>query len=296
MQRCSADAAAHLCLPRDRAMFIKIGFDIELAVASPMAIVYLLHVHPSRRDDLVAPEFVEVSPNLLVDEYLDGFGNQCGRVNAPVGVNEVRFRNEAVIQDSGEPDPVDWYAWQHDPTALPPATLQFLLPSRYCEVDSELLQFAWNQFGQTPLGWPRVQAICDFVHRRIRFDYNQARATRTAVEGFREQVGVCRDFTHLAVTLCRCMNIPARYCTGYLGDIGIPPVPYPMDFSAWFEVFLGDRWHTFDARHNVPRIGRVVMARGRDAGDVPITMAFGQNTLKRFQVTTYEVDAYGNAV
>ncbi|MDP9045044.1 MAG: transglutaminase family protein [Pseudomonadota bacterium] len=277
-------------------MFIKIGFDIELSINSPMALIYLLHVHPSRRDDLLAPEIVEISPSMLVDEYLDAFGNQCGRVNAPAGVGQVRFRSESVIQDPGVPDPVDWYAWQHDPVDLPPATLQFLLPSRYCEVDSELLAFAWNQFGQTPKGWGRVQAICDFVHQRIRFDYNQARATRTAVEGFREQVGVCRDYTHLAVTLCRCMNIPARYCTGYLGDIGIPPVPYPMDFSAWFEVFLGDKWHTFDARHNKPRIGRVVMARGRDAGDVPITMAFGQNTLTRFQVTTYEVDAYGRAV
>ena len=277
-------------------MFIKIGFDIELSVASPMALIYLLHVHPSRRDDLLAPEFVEVGPNLQVDEYLDGFGNLCGRVNVPVGVSRVQFRSESVIHDPGQLDPVDWYAWQHDPTGLPPATLQFLLPSRYCEVDSQLLQFAWNQFGHTPLGWPRVQAICDFVHQHIRFDYNQARATRTAVEGFREQVGVCRDYTHLAVTLCRCMNIPARYCTGYLGDIGIPPVPYPMDFSAWFEVFLGDKWHTFDARHNVPRIGRIVMARGRDAGDVPITMAFGQNQLQRFNVTTHEVDSSGNAV
>jgi transglutaminase-like putative cysteine protease len=139
------------------------------------------------------------------------------------------------------------------------------------------------------VGWGRVQAICDFVHQHLRFDYMQARSTRTALDGFRERTGVCRDFTHLAITLCRCMNIPARYCTGYLGDIGIPPVPYPMDFSAWFEVFLGDRWHTFDARHNTPRIGRIVMARGRDASDVPITMAFGQNTLKRFEVTTYEV-------
>jgi transglutaminase-like putative cysteine protease len=277
-------------------MFIKIGFDIELNVASPMALIYLLQVHPSRRDDLLQPEVVGISPWLQTDEYLDAFGNLCGRVNAPAGTSSVRFRSESVIRDSGLPDPIDLYAWQHDPTALPPATLQFLLPSRYCEVDSELLQFAWNRFGQTPLGWPRVQAICDFVHHHIRFDYNAARATRTAVEGYREQVGVCRDYTHLAVTLCRCLNIPARYCTGYLGDIGIPPVRFPMDFSAWFEVFLGDGWHTFDARHNTPRIGRVVMARGRDAGDVPITMAFGQNSLARFNVTTHEVDARGVAV
>ena len=277
-------------------MYIRIGFDIELAVTSPMALIHLLHIYPSRRDDLLAPEIIEISPTLPVDEYLDAFGNQCGRVNAPAGVGQVRFRSASTIRDSGQQDETNWSAWQHDPTDLPPATLQFLLPSRYCEVDSELLPFAWSQFGSTPLGWARVQAICDFVHQRIRFDYASARSTRTALEGFREGVGVCRDYTHLAVTLCRCMNIPARYCTGYLGDIGVPPVRYPMDFSAWFEVYLGERWYTFDARHNVPRIGRVVMARGRDAGDVPITMAFGQSSLTRFDVTTYEVDANGNAV
>ena len=277
-------------------MHIKIGFDIELAITAPMALVYVLHVHPSRRDDLLAPEIVQIEPNLQADEYLDAFGNQCGRVNAPAGVGEVRFHSEAIIRDSGLLDEVNWLAAQHEPTELPPATLQFLLPSRYCEVDSELLQFAWNQFGSGPPGWARVQAICDYVHQHLHFDYNAARATRTAVEGWRERVGVCRDFTHLAVTLCRCMNIPARYCTGYLGDIGIPPVPYPMDFSAWFEVFLGGRWHTFDARHNTPRIGRIVMARGRDAGDVPLTMAFGPNLLQKFEVTTYEVDVHGNAI
>ena len=277
-------------------MYLKIGFDIQLAITSPMAIIYVLHVHPSRRDDLLAPEIVMIEPQLRADEYLDVFGNQCGRINALAGVSQVRLHSESIIRDSGLPDEVNGAACQHDPTELPPQTLQFLLPSRYCEVDSELLQFAWNQFGQTPLGWARVQAICDFVHQHIRFDYNAARATRTAVEGWREGTGVCRDFTHLALTLCRCMNIPARYCTGYLGDIGIAPVPYPMDFSAWFEVFLGERWYTFDARHNTPRIGRVVMARGRDAGDVPITMAFGPNTLQKFEITTYEVDVHGNAV
>ena len=277
-------------------MHIKIGFDIELAVTSPMAILYLLHVHPSRRADLVQPDIVTIDPIFLADEYIDVFGNQCGRVNAMAGIGQVRFYSEAVIRDSGLPDEVNWAAWQHDPTNLPLETLQFLLPSRYCEVDSELLQFAWNQFGNSAMGWARVQAICDFVHGHLRFDYSAARATRTALEGWRERTGVCRDFTHLAVTLCRCMNIPARYCTGYLGDIGITPVPYAMDFSAWFEVFLGGRWHTFDARHNTPRIGRVLMAQGRDAGDVPLTMAFGQNTLKKFHVTTYEVDSYGNAL
>lgn len=270
-------------------MLIKIGFDIELSVASPMALIHLLHVHPTRRDDLVTPENFWITPFFGNDEYIDSYGNHCGRVNVPPGVGSVRFTNEAVVRDSGLADPVAYGAWQHDPRDLPVSTLQFLLPSRYCEVDSELLNFAWNQFGHTPLGWARVQAICDFVHGHIRFDYQRARANRTALEGFRERTGVCRDFAHLAVTLCRCMNIPARYVTGYLGDIGIPPVPYPMDFSAWFEVYLGEQWYTFDARHNQPRIGRIVMGRGRDAGDVPITMAFGQNQLLRFEVTTEEV-------
>jgi len=276
-------------------MLIRIGYDIELGIASPMALVYLLHVHPSRRDDLVAPEDFRVSSGLEPEEYIDSFGNHCGRVNVPAGVNSVRFTNSAVVRDSGLPDAVAPGARQHDPTELPFSTLQYLLPSRYCEVDSELLQFAWNRFGPVPPGWARVQAIVDFVHDHIAFDYQAARPTRTAVDGFRERVGVCRDFTHLAVTLCRCMNIPARYTTGYLGDIGVPPVPSPMDFSAWFEAFLGDRWYTFDARHNEPRIGRIVMARGRDAGDVPITMAFGPSSLQKFEVVTDEVPESADA-
>ena len=270
-------------------MLIRIGFDIELAVSTPMALIFLLRVHPSRRDDLTVPENLLISGNLQPEEYADSFGNLCGRVNVPVGMNTVRLTNRAEIRDSGELDAFNPEAGQSDPTELPLATLQFLLPSRYCEVDSELLAFAWNQFGSTPPGWARVQSICDFVHERLTFNYKTARPTRTALDAFREREGVCRDFTHLAITLCRCMNIPARYTTGYLGDIGIPPFPDPMDFSAWFEVWLGDRWYTFDARHNKRRIGRIVMARGRDAGDVPITMCFGPNTLLRFDVVTDEV-------
>jgi len=270
-------------------MLIRIGYDIELSVATPMALIYLLRVHPSRRDDLVAPESVRVSGGLVPEEYIDTFGNHCGRVNVPVGMPTVRITNEALIRDCGELDEIDVDARQRDPTELPFSTLQFLLPSRYCEVDSELLPFAWQQFGSVAPGWARVAAICDFVHQHLTFNYKTARPTRTALDAFREREGVCRDFTHLAVTLCRCMNIPARYTTGYLGDIGVPPAPYPMDFSAWFEVFLGDRWTTFDARHNQRRIGRIVMARGRDAGDVPITMCFGPNSLLRFDVVTAEV-------
>ncbi len=270
-------------------MLIKIGFDIELGVSAPTALIYMLQVHPSRGADIPASENITISPPLVVDHYQDVFDNHCARVHVPYGVSSVRLRNEAVVFDSGWADPVDYGAIELAPADLPVSTLPFVLPSRYCEVDSELLQFAWANFGNVSPGWHRVQAICDFVHRHLRFDYQRARATRTALEGFREGVGVCRDFTHLAITLCRCMNIPARYVTGYLGDIGIPPVPYPMDFSAWFEVYLGNRWHTFDARHNTPRIGRIVIGRGRDAADVPISMVFGANTLQRFEVTTDEI-------
>ena len=270
-------------------MQIRIGFDIELAVTAPTALIYMLQVHPSRAADLQDGEHITITPALHTDYFMDSFDNHCARVRIPVGVASVRLRNHAVVFDPGWADPVDYGAVEHAAADLPVSALPFLLPSRYCEVDSELLQFAWDTFGGVAPGWHRVQAICSFVHEHLRFDYQTARPTRTALEGFREHTGVCRDFAHLAITLCRCMNIPARYATGYLGDIGIPPVPYPMDFSAWFEVYLGDRWHTFDARHNVPRIGRIVIARGRDAADVPITMVFGANSLQRFEVTTDEI-------
>ena len=270
-------------------MLIKIGFDIELGVTPPTALIYMLRVHSSRAQDIQPGESTTISPPLRTDFYTDTFGNECARVAIPSGVSKVRLQSQGVVYDTGLPDPATFDAIEYPPADLPTSTLQFLLPSRYCEVDSELLQLAWGLFGAVPAGWQRVQAICDFVHQHLRFDYQSARATRTALEAYRERVGVCRDFTHLAITLCRCMNIPARYVTGYLGDIGVPPIPSPMDFSAWFEVYLGDRWHTFDARHNVPRIGRILIARGRDAADVPITMVFGASTLERFEVTTDEV-------
>ncbi len=204
-------------------------------------------------------------------------------------------RDDAVVEDGGLPDPVAPDARQHPVNDLPDECLQFLLGSRYCEVDSDLNSFAWSQFGGVPSGWSRVQTVCDFVHGHLRFDYMQARATRSAREALHERVGVCRDFTHLAVALCRCLNIPARYYTGYLGDIGIPPVPYPMDFSAWMEVYLGDRWHVFDPRHNARRIGRVLMARGRDAADVALTTTFGYNHLASFKVWTDEVPAHSRS-
>jgi transglutaminase-like putative cysteine protease len=173
---------------------------------------------------------------------------------------------------------------------LPDQTLLYLLSSRYCEVDL-LSNTAAELFGGLPRGWRRVQAVCDWVHDHLTFGYQHARSTRTALEAYHERTGVCRDFQHLAITLCRCLNIPARYATGYLGDIGVPVMPLPMDFSAWFEVYLENRWWTFDARHNTPRIGRILIATGRDAADVAITTSFGTACLRKFEVFTDEVPA-----
>jgi transglutaminase-like putative cysteine protease len=273
-------------------MLIRIGYDIALDLPNPTPIIFLLRVHPSRESKLIAAENFRIEPELEVEDYLDAFGNRCGRVNAPVGT--VRFLNHAVIHDSGEPDAYAPEAGEDGLHEIPTESLSFILPSRYCEIDSELLDFAWSRFGPISPGWARVQAICDFVHGHLRFDYQMARVNRTALDAFKEQVGVCRDFTHLAITLCRCLNIPARYVTGYLGDIGVPPLPDPMDFSAWFEVYLGGRWYSFDARHNQRRIGRIVIGRGRDAVDVPITMVFGRHKLEKFTVVTEELKSEGN--
>jgi len=267
-------------------MLIRIGFDIDLDILDPVPVVGVLGVHPSRMQDLVEPDIVRVTPNIPTEEYIDGFGNRCTRMLAPSG--RLNLSNSTLIRDSGLPDPVNRDARRIPVDQLPPETLQFLLASRYCEVD-KLSDLAWQLFGNTAPGWECVQAICDWVHSNVTFGYQFARKTRTALEVSTELCGVCRDFQHLAITLCRCMHIPARYATGYLGDIGVPAAPCPMDFSAWFEVFLDGRWWTFDARHNTPRIGRVLMATGRDAADVAITTSFGVSILSRFTVITDEV-------
>jgi transglutaminase-like putative cysteine protease len=250
--------------------------------------VLMLNVHPSRVPDLLAPDLVRVAPLRPLSIYTDMFGNTCCRLVAPAG--ELRIVTDTVVADSGLPDPVVSDAQQHAVADLPHDALIFLMGSRYCETD-RLSGFAWSMFGKTPPGWARVQAIVDFVHQHIEFDYMRARATKSAADVVEERAGVCRDYAHLAVTLCRCMNIPARYCTGYLGDIGVPADPAPMDYSAWFEVYLGGRWYTFDARHNAPRIGRIVIARGRDAADVAISTTFGWSRLKNFTVWTDEITA-----
>ena len=267
-------------------MKIRIGFELAYEFAQTTPMVVMLNVHPSRACDMLKPDQLQVSPLVPVTRYLDAFGNICRRLTAPAGLFEIS--TDALVADTGLPDEVDPTARQHEVSELPHDALVYLLASRYCETD-RLMGLAWTHFGKTPAGWPRVQAICDFVHNHLRFGYPHARPTRTAMDAFVERRGVCRDFAHLAVTLCRCMNIPARYRTGYLGDIGVPPEPEPMDFSAWFEVYLGGRWYSFDARHNIPRIGRIVMARGRDAADVAFSTTFGPNLLKRFSVVTDEV-------
>ena len=274
-------------------MYIRIGYDIVFDVPSPTPMLMLLRVHPSVEPSLQNPEAVTIEPAVGASDYIDGFGNHVRRILAPAG--PLRLTNDAVVEVDGLPDPVSPAAREHPVAELPTDVIQFLLASRYCEVD-RLGEAAWDLFSKTPRGWDRVQAVVDWVHNHIEFGYHHARSTKSAYDAFVEAKGVCRDFTHLAVTFCRCLNIPARYATGYLGDIGVPPVPDPMDFSAWFEVYLGGKWHTFDARHNKPRIGRVLMARGRDATDVALTTSFGPTTLQKFLVWTDEVsDVHGSA-
>ena len=269
-------------------MQIRLGYELiyELPQTTPM--ILMLNVHPSRAADLVRPDHILTSPSMHIQSYQDGFGNICSRLVAQPG--EFVISSDAIINDSGEPDPLAPSAVQHEVEDLPDETLVYLLGSRYCETD-RLSETAWWLFGSTPPGWGRVQTIVDFVHNHIGFGYQYARATKTALEAYNEGAGVCRDYTHLAIAFCRCMNIPARYCTGYLGDIGVPPANTPMDFSAWFEAYLGGRWYAFDPRNYIPRIGRVLIARGRDAADVAISNTFGPNMLKSFVVRTEEVGA-----
>lgn len=267
-------------------MEIKVGYELIYNCPQPTPMMLVLNIHYSRASDIVIPDHLTTNPSIPVAAYRDWFGNWCTRLVAPAG--ELRIASSALVKDTGEPDAIATSARQHPIEELPEEALVFLLGSRYCDTE-KLTDVAWNLFGQTAMGWNRVQAICDFVHNHISFGYEHARATRTASEAFNERRGVCRDYAHLAVAFCRCMNIPARYCTGYLGDVGMPPPYAPGDFAAWFEVFLGGKWRTFDARNNTPRIGRVLIARGRDAADVPIATTFGPNTLAGFKVWTDEV-------
>lgn len=264
-------------------MILRIGYDIQFDIPAPVTIVTLLSVHPSRVADLRGPDELNLEPALPLENYIDSFGNRCGRFVAPRG--PLRLSNTTLIHDSGLPEVANYSAREVPVHRLPQETLPYLYNSRYCEVD-RLSMIALELFSEVPPGWFRVQAICDWVHTKVAFGYQYARPTKSALDVYTERFGVCRDFQHLAVTLCRALNIPARYATGYLGDIGVPPSGTPMDFSAWFEVYLDDRWWPFDARNNQPRIGRVLMATGRDAADVAITTSFGQANLTHFTVIT----------
>jgi transglutaminase-like putative cysteine protease len=265
---------------------LNIGYELEYSCPKPTPMILCLNVHSSRVADLKKPDHITTNPAVPVSGYRDGFGNWCSRIVAPKG--DIRLSTDTIIQISDEPDATKTNARQTAVEDLPDDSLVFLLGSRYCDTD-KLSDTAWQLFGNTPTGWARVQAICDFVHSHIRFGYEFSSPSRTATESFNEKVGVCRDFAHLAVTFCRAMNIPARYCTGYLSDLGMPPPYGVMDFAAWFEAFLDGNWYIFDPRNNQRRIGRVLIARGRDAADVAISNNFGSTFLKHFLVRADEV-------
>jgi len=264
---------------------MRIGCRLRYQLTQPTPLIAMLNVHYSRFGDLERADYLVTSPSVSLESYRDGFGNWCTRMVAPAG--EFTLSSDGIFRDSGLPDPVAPVAAQHAVQDLPFETLVYLLGSRYCDTDL-LSNEAWRLFESTAPGWARVQAICDYVHSAVAFDYLQASATRTASETLAGRVGVCRDFAHLAIAFCRCMNIPARYCTGYLSDIG-EPEPYPPgDFAAWMEVFLDGGWWVFDPRNNKRRTGRILIARGRDAADVPLTQTFGANTLTQFDVWTWD--------
>jgi transglutaminase-like putative cysteine protease len=267
-------------------MKIHAGFEIVFDCAQPTPMLLALNIHASRRRDLLTPQTLRFDPGLPASPFRDAFGNDCTRIVAPAGAT--RITTDFAILDGGRPDPQPPAGTSDDIADLPDDVLMYLLGSRYCDTD-RLADMAWSYFGPIRPGIERVKAICDFVHNHLTFNYGMASSQRSALDAWRERTGVCRDFAHLAIALCRCVNIPARYCTGYLGDIGVPPDPAPMDFSAWFEVWLDGAWYPFDARHNRPRIGRILMATGRDATDVALSTSFGAARLTHFSVTAVEV-------
>jgi transglutaminase-like putative cysteine protease len=267
-------------------MILRLGYDIQFQIPSPVAMIALLNVHPSRVADLRAPDELRVEPGTQMENFMDGFGNRCTRFVAQQGT--LRLSNLTLLEDQGFGDQANYGARELPVQELPTHLLGYLLNSRYCEVD-RFATIASELFGGIAPGWGRVQAICDWVHEKVSFGYQYARPTKTALDVFGERSGVCRDFQHLAVTLCRALHIPARYATGYLGDIRVPAAPSPMDFSAWFEVYLEGRWWTFDARYNCPRFGRVLIAVGRDASDVAMTTSFGMANLTHFSVVSEEL-------
>ena len=264
-------------------MRIRIGHELTFDVPRPTAMLLMLYVHPDVARALEQPEAIQADPVGSVESFVDWFGNRAARIVAPVGALRLRYDN--VVEAPGRPEPTIEGLPLRSVAELPPECWRYLLASRYCEVD-RMSAIAWDLFGKTHETWERVQAVVDWVHDNVTFGYQFSRPTKTAFDVFTERQGVCRDFQHLAITFLRALNVPARYATGYLGDIGVPRDPNPMDFSAWLEAYLGDAWYTLDARHNEPRIGRVLMGRGRDAVDVALTTSFGSTTLTGFTVWT----------
>lgn len=266
-------------------MLIRFGFEIEIECSANVPMILALSTHSSLDARLIGEDRVRCEPDVELREYLDEYGNRITRMVAPKG--HVKLWSDCVAETSAEPDAYQPEAEQHEIDALPDACLSYLMASRYCDTDN-LSDAAWAKFGNTTPGWGRVQAICDYAHEQTSFGYKFGRSSKTASEVLREKTGVCRDFAHLAISLCRAMNIPARYASGYLGDIGVP-YSGPGDFCAWFEVFLDKRWFTFDARYNTRRIGRLLMVRGSDASDVAMITSFGPYQLTHFRVWTDEI-------
>jgi transglutaminase-like putative cysteine protease len=267
-------------------MRIRYGCEITFHVDMPTPTLCLVDLRPERRVEAEEDIPFTTTPAQIVRTDRDAYGNVLRRFVAQPGDTTIKL--EGTVDDTGALDDRDPDAARLSVASLPADALLYLAGSRYCETD-KLSQLAWDIFGSAPATTRLVEDICTFVHENVVFDYAQARNTRTAVETLQEGVGVCRDFAHLAITLCRALNVPARYVNGCLGDIGVPYNPDPMDFNAWFEAYLGGRWYTFDARHNVRRIGRIAVAYGRDAADVPMLQTIGPHVLKSFAVTTYEI-------
>ncbi len=267
-------------------MKFQVGYELQYEFPQPTPVIMMLNMHFTRVSDLATPDHISVTPSVPISGYRDSYGNWCSRFLAPAG--SVLISTDCIVRDSGQPDPVVPDARQVPVEELPEEAVVFLLASRFCDSD-KLLDLAWSLFKDSEPGWARVQAVCDFTHRHITFGYEHARVTRSASEAYEDKRGVCRDFAHLAVAFCRALNIPARYCTGYLSEVGMPLPHAPGDFAAWFEAYLDGSWHTFDPRNNVPRVGRILLARGRDAADVAITTTFGPNTLRSFRVWTDEI-------
>lgn len=270
-------------------MRVRIGYDIEFGVQGPTTLLHMLQLHDDHRGQVIAEHPLRISPPDSTQWYTDVFGNRVGRTVLDADTHVVSLAWQADLEMSQEPDAQCPGARRAPIGDLPFEVLQYLLPSRYCDIDSDLMDVAWREFGGIGTGWDAVMAISDYVHHHVRYDATQASPRHSALDTYRLGAGVCRDFAHLGVALTRALNIPARYVSGYLGDIRAEPIPTPMDFHAWYEVFLEGRWWAIDARHNVPRVGRVAIAKGRDAADVPLTMGFGPMQIRHFEVIADEV-------